>query len=75
MPGNGVVHVNPGPLTFDLAPNDAFFWSQHAPGENFLVSIPARSVSREGSGSVLVCLTRDQRAAGSSLTSVTVLCP
>ena len=30
---------------------------------------------RERSGSVVECLTRDQRAAGSSLTGVTVLCP
>ena len=30
---------------------------------------------RERSGSVVECLTRDRRAAGSSLTSVTVLCP
>ena len=31
--------------------------------------------SRERSGSVVECLTRDRRAAGSSLTGVTVLCP
>ena len=30
---------------------------------------------REGSGSVVKCLTRDQGAVGSSLASVTVLCP
>ena len=30
---------------------------------------------RERSGSVVECLTRDQRAAGSSLTGVTALCP
>ena len=30
---------------------------------------------RERSGSVVECLTRDRRAAGSSLTGVTVLCP
>ena len=29
----------------------------------------------ERSGSVVECLTRDRRAAGSSLTGVTVLCP
>ena len=29
----------------------------------------------EGSGSVVECLTRDRRAAGSSLTGVTALCP
>ena len=31
--------------------------------------------SRERSGSVVECLTRDRGAAGSSLTGVTVLCP
>ena len=30
---------------------------------------------RERSGSVVECLTRDRRAVGSSLTSVTALCP
>ena len=30
---------------------------------------------REHSGSVVECLTRDRRAAGSSLTGVTALCP
>ena len=30
---------------------------------------------REGSGSVVECLTGDQEATGSSLTGVTVLCP
>ena len=30
---------------------------------------------RECSGSVVECLTRDRRAAGSSLTGVTALCP
>ena len=29
----------------------------------------------ERSGSVVECLTQDREAAGSSLTSVTVLCP
>ena len=33
------------------------------------------SLSRKRSGSVVECLTRDQRAAGLSLTGVTVLCP
>ena len=32
-------------------------------------------VIRERSGSVVECLTRDRRAAGSSLTGVTALCP
>ena len=31
--------------------------------------------NRERSGSVVECLTRDREAFGSSLTSVTVLCP
>ena len=31
--------------------------------------------SWERSGSVVECLTRDRRAAGSSLTGVTALCP
>ena len=36
---------------------------------------PQKQITRERSGSVVECLTRDQRAAGSSLTSVTALCP
>ena len=32
-------------------------------------------LDREHSGSAVECLTRDRRAAGSSLTGVTVLCP
>ena len=32
-------------------------------------------IIRERSGSVVECLTRDRRAAGSSLTGVTALCP
>ena len=32
-------------------------------------------ISRERSGSVVEYLTRDRRAAGSSLTGVTALCP
>ena len=31
--------------------------------------------ARERSGSVVECLTRDRRTAGSSLTGVTALCP
>ena len=34
-----------------------------------------QTISRERSGSMVECLTRDQRAAGSSLTGVTALCP
>ena len=30
---------------------------------------------REHRGSVVECLTRDRRAAGSSLTSITAMCP
>ena len=37
--------------------------------------IKIRLKIRERSGSVVECLTRDQRAVGSSLISVTVLCP
>ena len=33
------------------------------------------SQEREHSGSVVECFTRDRRAAGSSLTGVTTLCP
>ena len=33
------------------------------------------SVKRERSGFVVECLTRDRRAAGSSVTGVTALCP
>ena len=33
------------------------------------------STRRERSGSVVECLTRDRRAAGSSLAGVTALCP
>ena len=33
------------------------------------------NLPRESSGSVVECLTRDRRAAGSSLTGVTGLCP
>ena len=36
---------------------------------------PADYSHRERSGSVVECLTRDRRAAGSSLTGVTALCP
>ena len=36
---------------------------------------PCRSSDREHSGSVVECLTRDQRAMGSSLTGITALCP
>ena len=35
----------------------------------------SRHACREGSDSVVECLTRDRGAAGSSLTGVTVLCP
>ena len=36
---------------------------------------PAATQTRERSGSVVECLTRDRRAAGSSLIGVTALCP
>ena len=41
----------------------------------YLMSFFAASLERERSGSVVECLTRDRRAVGSSLTSVTALCP
>ena len=41
-------------------------WSFHA---------SQTAIIRERSGSVVECLTRDRRAAGSSLTGVTALCP
>ena len=41
--------------------------------------VPEEKVStihgRERSGSVVVCLTRDREARGSSLTGITALCP
>ena len=40
-----------------------------------VLSLSKAGGSRERSGSVVECLTRDLRAAGSSLTGVTVLCP
>ena len=51
------------------------FWTPKVTGH------PAISVNcymgycRERSGSVVECLTLDQRAAGSNLTGVSVLCP
>ena len=36
---------------------------------------PITGANRERSGSMVECLTRDRRAAGSSLTGVTALCP
>ena len=41
----------------------------------FSVSSHVACRIRERSGSVVECLTRDRRAAGSSLTGVTALCP
>ena len=38
-------------------------------------SVKIRSGLGECSGSVVECLTRDRRATGSSLTSITALCP
>ena len=40
-------------------------------GIDLLVNTP----EREPSGSLVECLTRDRRVAGSSLTGVTALCP
>ena len=41
--------------------------------EQGLISLPLHYNSKEGSDSVVECLTRDRVAAGSSLTGVTVL--
>ena len=41
----------------------------------FANNAPTLPTKRERSGSVVECLTRDRRAAGSSLTGVTALCP
>ena len=43
--------------------------------ENIADSDQLASEEWERSGSVVECLTGDQRAVGSSLTSVTALCP
>ena len=40
-----------------------------------IISFVPHIVTRERGGSVVECLTRDRRAAGSSLTGVTALCP
>ena len=40
----------------------------------YFVNIDFKNCDRERSGSVVECLTRDRRAAGSSLTGVTALC-
>ena len=37
--------------------------------------ILSKSLDREGSGSVVECLTRDRRTAGLRLNGVTALCP
>ena len=41
----------------------------------FILALSLQIINRERSGSVVECLTRDRRAAGSSLTGVTALCP
>ena len=41
----------------------------------YIITIAQTTRFREPSGSVVECLTRDKRASGSSLTSVTALCP
>ena len=54
------------------------FYSKHAKESVSLYICVNEKVSEydwEGSGSVVECLTRDRRAAGSSLTDVTALCP
>ena len=60
-------------LTFDLS---VLFHACHVyRGLEPLKTVPAYHLShfRERSGSVVECLTRDRRAAGSSLTGVTAL--
>ena len=52
----------------------------HAVGPKLLFSVTKVTVSksyqsRECSGSVVECLTRDRRVVGSSLIGVTALCP
>ena len=42
---------------------------------NPLLSTGSTKEGRERSGSVVECLTRDRKAAGSSLTDVTAVCP
>ena len=41
----------------------------------YILTLYSRRKGREHSGSVVECLTRDRRAAGSSLTGVTALYP
>ena len=45
------------------------------PSDMMHIHFATHKVARERSGSVVECLTRDRRAAGSSLTGVTALCP
>ena len=45
------------------------------PSDMMHVHFANHRVARERSGSVVECLTRDRRAAGSSLNGVTALCP
>ena len=45
------------------------------PYKSTVLFVGHRQTVRERSGSVVECLTRDRRAAGSSLTGVTALCP
>ena len=49
------------------------FVSDHNTDFLMLYSVQLKNMYRERSGSVVECLTRDRRAAGSSLTGVTVL--
>ena len=58
--------------------NIGFFFSYTGPDpmENHKATKPAfHDGPWERSGSVVECLTRDRRAAGSSLAGVTALCP
>ena len=50
-------------------------WSQGGWNLGYFKIKMNRDIWREGSGSVVECLTRDRRSAGLSLTDVTALCP
>ena len=49
--------------------------TQFFPSDMMHVHFATHKVARERSGSWVECLARDRRAAGSSLTGVTALCP
>ena len=73
--------LHPGPYhLYQSCPTDSILLNKIPPGLRIQVSVVITTtdkwpsiVIRERSGSVVECLTRDRRAAGSSLTSVTAL--